>query len=127
MFLHGVLVHHQEVVLILMLIVYEVYDACLHLMLCVSILHLYAILHHLRELKVTLIERRTLYLVQFLYSIFYGIKRQRRIDAMQRLLQHIIHYRISIVAHYIRSVLVAVLLTIKALKQLYKSLLVYIF
>ena len=115
-FLHGKLVHHEEVVLIFVVIVYQIDDGRLQLMLGVSILHLYAILQHLRELEVTLIERRALYLMQFLDGIVDGIERQRRIDAMQRLLQHIIQYRIGIVALYIRPVLIAVLLTFQALK-----------
>ena len=99
-----------------MVVVYEVDDARLHLMLGVGILHLYTILHHLCELEVALIERRTLYPVQFLDGIIYGIDRQGWVDAMQRLLQHIIQQRIAVVTHYIRPVLIAVLLTLKALK-----------
>ena len=119
MFLHGILVHHHEVILIFVLIIYQVYNSRLQLMLRVSILHLNAILQHLRKLEVTLIERRAFYLMQFLNGIINGINRQRRINAMKRLLQYIIQNRISIVTLYIRPVLIAVLLAFKALKKFY--------
>ena len=116
LFLHGILVHHQEVVLFLMVIIHEVDNSRLQLMLRVNVLHLDAVLQHLRELEVTLIERRTLYLMQLLDGIFNGIGRQRRVDAMQRNLQHIIQNRIRIVTLYVRPVLIAVLLALKALE-----------
>ena len=86
--------------------------------------HLYAILHHLSELEVTLIERSPFNLMQLLYGIFNGRLRQRRVDAPQRLVQHIVQQRIAVITLYVWTVLVV---KPKSSEQLYQSLLKLIF
>ena len=54
--------------------------------------------------------------MQLLDGIIYSIKRQSRIDAMQRLLQYIIQYRVGVVTLYIRPVLIAELFTFQTLE-----------
>ena len=89
--------------------------------------HLDAILHHLRELEVALIERRALYLMQFPDGIVDGRSRQSRVDALQRIVQHIVQQRIAIVAFDVRTVNIAVGLTFETLEETYQSLFVCIF
>ena len=89
--------------------------------------HLDAILHHLRELEVALIERRAFNLMQFPDGIVDGGTRQGRVDALQRIVQHIVQQRIAIVAFNVRTVNIAVGLTFETLEETYQSLFVCIF
>ena len=95
-----------------------------NLVLAIGVAHFHAILQHLRELEVALIQRTPLYLPQFLHHIGQRVGRHSRVQAVQGIKHILFEQRLPIVSVHVWAIRIAVT---QFLKQCYQRLLVYVF